>query len=67
VLIEENKPFCGVGAQISSLLMEQAFDELDAPVLRLSAIDAPAIYSPKLEAKQLPRPTDIVEKVLRIC
>jgi pyruvate dehydrogenase E1 component beta subunit len=67
VLIEENKPFCGVGAQISSLLMEQAFDELDAPVLRLSAIDAPAIYSPKLEARQLPRPTDIVAKVLKIC
>jgi pyruvate dehydrogenase E1 component beta subunit len=67
VLIEENKPFCGVGAQISSIITEQAFDELDAPVLRVSAIDAPAIYSPKLEAKQLPRPTDIVEKVLRIC
>jgi pyruvate dehydrogenase E1 component beta subunit len=67
VLIEENKPFCGVGAQISSMLTEQIFDELDAPVLRVSAIDAPAIYSPKLEARQLPRPTDIVEKVLRIC
>jgi pyruvate dehydrogenase E1 component beta subunit len=67
VLVEENKPFCGVGAQISSLLMEQAFDDLDAPVLRVTAIDAPAIYSPKLEAKQLPRPTDIVERVLSIC
>jgi pyruvate dehydrogenase E1 component beta subunit len=67
VLIEENKPFCGVGAQISSIITEQAFDELDAPVLRVSAIDAPAIYSPQLEKRQLPRPTDIVEKVLRIC
>ncbi len=67
VLIEENKPFCGVGAQISSMITEQAFDELDAPVLRVSAIDAPAIYSPKLEAVQLPRPMDIVAKVLKIC
>ena len=67
VLIEENKPFCGVGAQISSLITEQAFDDLDAPVLRVSAIDAPAIYSPRLEAIQLPRPMDIVAKVLRIC
>src|SRR5829696_5754429 len=49
VLIEENKPFCGVGAQIAALIQEKAFDDLDAPVLRLSAIDAPAIYSPKLE------------------
>jgi pyruvate dehydrogenase E1 component beta subunit len=67
VLIEENKPFCGVGAQISSIITEQAFDDLDAPVLRISAIDAPAIYSPKVEALQLPRPTDVVAKVLRIC
>ncbi|MDB6154080.1 MAG: pdhB [Chthoniobacteraceae bacterium] len=67
VLIEENKPFCGIGAQISSMLMQKAFDDLDAPVLRISAIDAPAIYSPHLEAKQLPRPTDVIAKVLSIC
>jgi pyruvate dehydrogenase E1 component beta subunit len=67
VLVEENKPFCGVGSQISAMLMEKAFDELDAPVLRISAIDAPAIYSPELEKKQLPRPLDVVDKVLAIC
>lgn len=67
VLIEENKPFCGVGAQISSILMEKAFDDMDAPVLRISSIDAPAIYSPELEKKQLPRPLDIVSRVLSIC
>ena len=67
VLIEESKPFCGVGAQISSMIMEQCFDDLDAPVLRVSAIDAPAIYSPHLESKQLPRPTDVITKVLSIC
>lgn len=67
VLVEENKPFCGVDAQISSLIMEKAFDDLDAPVVRVSAIDAPAIYSPKVEAKQLPRPTDVVTKALTIC
>jgi pyruvate dehydrogenase E1 component beta subunit len=67
VLIEENKPFCGVDAQISAMIMEQCFDDLDAPVLRLSAKDAPAIYCPKLEVKQLPRPTDVVAKVLKIC
>jgi pyruvate dehydrogenase E1 component beta subunit len=66
VLVEENKPFCGVDAQISSILMEKAFDELDAPVLRVSAIDAPAFYSPKIEVKQLPRPEDIVPKVLSL-
>ena len=67
ICIEENKPFCGVGAQISSMLMEKAFDDLDAPVLRVTSLDAPAIYSPKVEPRQLPRPTDVVAKVLSIC
>ena len=67
VLVEENKPFCGIGSQISAMLMEKAFDDLDAPVTRISAIDAPAIYSPELEKKQLPRPLDVVNKVLSIC
>jgi len=67
VLIEENKPFCGVDAQVASMIQEHCFDDLDAPVLRISTLDAPAIYSPKLEARQLPRPTDIVAKVLSIC
>ena len=67
VYIEENKPFCGIGAQISSMLMEKCFDDLDAPVLRITSLDAPAIYSPKVEPRQLPRPTDIVDKVLTIC
>lgn len=66
VVVEENKPFCGVGAQIASLISEKAFDDLDAPVMRLSAIDAPAIYSPELEKLQLPRPEDVIEKVLAI-
>lgn len=67
IYVEECKPFCGVGAQIASLIQEKAFDDLDAPVLRVTSIDAPAIYSPKVESKQLPRPTDIVDKVLSIC
>lgn len=67
ICIEENKPFCGVGAQIASLIQEKAFDELDAPVLRVTSLDAPAIYSPKVEPRQLPRPQDVIEKVLSIC
>lgn len=67
IYIEENKPFCGVGAQISAMIMEQAFDDLDAPVLRITSIDAPAIYSPPLEKKQLPDADQIVAKALTIC
>jgi len=67
VLVEENKPFCGVGAQLASMIQLEAFDHLDAPIQRVSSIDAPAIYSPPLEKVQLPSPADVVaaaEKIL---
>ena len=67
VLVEENKPFCGIAAQIAATIQEKAFDELDAPVLRISALDAPAIYSPPVEKFQLPTPERVVQKVLSIC
>ncbi len=66
VLVDETKPFCGVSAQIASTIQEKAFDELDAPVVRVCSLDAPAIYSPPLEKIQLPTPERVVEKVLSI-
>ncbi|MDG2253450.1 MAG: alpha-ketoacid dehydrogenase subunit beta [Opitutaceae bacterium] len=67
VLVEENKPFCGVDAQIAYLIQNQAFDYLDAPVQRVSAIDAPAVYSPPLEKIQLPKSDVVIKKILEIC
>jgi pyruvate dehydrogenase E1 component beta subunit len=64
VLVDENKPFCAVSSQISSMIMEKAFDELDAPVARVCSLDAPAIYSMPVEAQQLPTPDRVIEKVL---
>lgn len=67
IYVEENKPFCGVGAQIAYMIQSAIFDELDAPVLRISSLDSPAIYSPPLEALQIPTPEVVVEKALSIC
>ena len=67
VLIDENKPFCGVSAQIAATIQEQIFDELDAPVQRVCSLDAPAIYSPEIERIQLPTPDRVIEKALLIC
>lgn len=64
LLVEENKPFCGVGAQLAYLIQEKAFDDLDAPIKRVSAVDAPAIYSAPLEKEQLPHPQRITKAVL---
>jgi len=67
IYVEEGKPFCGVGAQIAYTIQAKVFDELDAPVLRVNSLDSPAIYSPPLEALQLPTADVIVEKALSIC
>ena len=64
LIVEENKPFCGVGSQISYILQNKAFDYLDAPIERVSAIDAPQIYSMPLEKIQLPNAKRVVDTVL---
>jgi pyruvate dehydrogenase E1 component beta subunit len=65
VLVEENKPYCGVDAQISHLIQYKAFDDLDAPIHRVSAIDAPQIYSKPLEDWQIPNEQRIIDSVLK--
>ena len=66
VIVDESKPFCGVSAQLATLIQEHAFDYLDAPIKRVCTIDAPAIYSKHIEDEQLPNARRIVEQVLTI-
>jgi pyruvate dehydrogenase E1 component beta subunit len=67
VLVEENKPFCGTDAQIAFMIQDKAFDHLDAPIKRVSAIDAPQVYSMALEKIQIPDAQRIRKTVLEIC
>jgi len=66
VLVDESKPFGGVSAMVATIIQDEAFDDLDAPVKRVCTIDAPAIYSPHIENEQLPSPRRVIEKVLEI-
>ena len=66
LLVEENKPFCGVGAQIASMIQEQVFDYLDAPIGRVSSLDSPAVYSKPLENEQIPNPQRILKSALKV-
>ncbi len=52
---------CGVGAEVSALITEHAFEDLDAPVKRLTAPDVPIPFSPPLEQAVLPQPDDMKE------
>ncbi len=67
VSIEEGWPFAGIGAELSALMMEKAFDELDAPVLRVSGKDVPLPYAANLEKLALPNVRDIVQAVQHVC
>ena len=52
---------CGVGAEVSALITEHAFEDLDAPVKRLTAPDVPIPFSPPLEQAVLPQADDMKE------
>jgi len=66
VLVDESKGFGGVSAMVTQIIQEEAFDELDAPITRVTTVDAPAIYSPHIEDEQLPNPRRIVERVMKL-
>jgi pyruvate/2-oxoglutarate/acetoin dehydrogenase E1 component len=64
VIVEEGWPHGGVGANIAALISEQAFDDLDAPVRRVSGADVPMPYSKPLEDIAYPHEPQIVSAVL---
>ena len=67
VAVEEDWPFAGVNAEIAALVMEHAFDYLDAPVVRVNAADVPLPYAANLEALALPQPEHIIAAVKKVC
>jgi pyruvate dehydrogenase E1 component beta subunit len=56
----------GIGAEITALVQEQAFDYLDAPIERVGAMDIPIPYSQPLEEVALPGPKQMVEAINRL-
>jgi pyruvate/2-oxoglutarate/acetoin dehydrogenase E1 component len=63
VYLEEGWPYAGTGAQVVSMIQEEAFDELDAPVLRVSQADIPMPYAKNLE--NLAKPS--ADRVVAAC
>jgi len=63
VSLEEGWPFAGIGAELSAVMMEQAFDWLDAPVVRVTGEDVPMPYAANLEALALPSPAKLIAAV----
>lgn len=67
VSIEESWPFAGIGSEIAAVMMEQAFDYLDAPVVRVTGVDVPMPYAANLEHLAIPQVDAIVEAAKAVC
>jgi len=61
VVLHEATRSCGVGAEVASLIAEEAFEDLDGPVVRVTAPDVPIPFSPPLERAVLPQVDDVKE------
>ncbi|MHC8509565.1 MAG: pyruvate dehydrogenase complex E1 component subunit beta [Rhodospirillales bacterium] len=61
ISLEEGWPVCGIGSEISALAMEHMFDDLDAPVIRVTGKDVPMPYAANLEALALANAADVIE------
>jgi pyruvate dehydrogenase E1 component beta subunit len=67
VSLEEGWPFAGIGAEIAARVMEEAFDYLDAPLVRVTGADVPMPYAANLERMTVPQPEWVVEAAKSVC
>jgi Pyruvate/2-oxoglutarate dehydrogenase complex, dehydrogenase (E1) component, eukaryotic type, beta subunit len=63
VIVDEAHPFAGTAAEIGFLIQREAFDHLDAPVLRVTLPDTPAPFARNLFDAWLPSPKNVIDAV----
>ena len=67
VVVEAGAGFAGMGSEIASFITEQAFDDLDAPVERVTGASAPMPYAKNLEKAKTPTKDKIIDAIRRVC
>lgn len=67
VVVEEGWPVCSIASEIITVAMEQGFDDLDAPVLRVTNEDVPMPYAANLEREAIVNVAKIIEAVKKVC
>jgi pyruvate dehydrogenase E1 component beta subunit len=67
VVVEEGWPTCSIASEIIAVCMEQGFDDLDAPVLRVTNVDVPMPYAANLEKAALLKVEDVVSAAKKVC
>ncbi|HZW78666.1 MAG TPA: pyruvate dehydrogenase complex E1 component subunit beta [Flavobacteriaceae bacterium] len=66
VILEEAWPFGNVATEITYQVQSQAFDHLDAPIIKLNTADTPAPYAPNLLKEWLPNREDVIKAVKKV-
>jgi pyruvate dehydrogenase E1 component beta subunit len=66
IVVEEGWPVCSIASEIVAICMEQGFDDLDAPVMRVTNADVPLPYADNLEKAALINAADVVAAVRRL-
>lgn len=66
VIVHEHWPYGGTGAEIADLIQREAFDHLDAPVLRVGSLDVPMPYATNLEELVLPTTARVVDAIKQV-
>ena len=66
VVVEEGWPFAGVGAQVVDVIQREVFDELDAPILRVTGADVPMPYNKQLEKASKADPAKVISAVNQV-
>jgi len=67
VIVEQDRPFCGVGAEVCYRIQKNIFDELDAPIARVSQEDVPMPYNERLEHAVLPNAQKLISAIKSVC
>jgi pyruvate dehydrogenase E1 component beta subunit len=66
VTLEEGWPYAGIGSEVAMQIMENCFDDLDAPPVRVHGLDIPMPYAANLEKLALPRLEQVIEAAKRV-
>jgi 2-oxoisovalerate dehydrogenase E1 component len=66
VIVHEDQLTCGFGAEIAARISDELFDQLDAPIRRVAAMDCPVAYYPELEEVILPQSGDVLQAIREV-